>query len=1040
MPDEPGDVRLADGTAVWLDAGPLRFVDPIDGVPVVHVVNVEHGAPTIPVTNHSTAELAPDQLEAVTHPGGAARIIAPAGSGKTRVLTERARHLLTNWRLPSSAVSLVAFNKRAQEEMRERTPDLVGLHVRTLNAIALAIVNGTAPFAAQPSSWRTINEVDVRRIIGDLVSFPKRRNSDPVAPWIEALSLVRLGLVAPDEVEARYEGDVEGFAAFWPSYRALLERKHLVDFDDQIYRALMILLSDPAARRTAQRACRTMLVDEFQDLTPAHLLLIRLLAAPGGAVFGVGDDDQTIYGYNGADPGWLIDFGELFPSAGAHPLEVNYRCPAGIVEIADRLLRHNQRRVAKTIRADSTDPGGWSVDTSVDPVAATTGAVRSALSAGAEPQRGGGARSGQRGARSGAGGSRRRGDSDLGRRRSRVRGAHRGSQRARRGSGSPRPTNAGGFFPPTSARRCGVRPGRFIPGSTPGSPSRGRWSICSSSPGRLNNERDADRLMEFAADIQTLQKVVQSGAPDLRCGDHADRRDRARRLGVGARFDPPGDEPVGPGRRSHGDSPPRRAPRRRRDVRLVVARPARDVTRSSDGVVLSTVHRVKGQEWPHVVVHHVDAEQYPHRLADDVEEERRLFHVAITRASTHATVVTGPRSQPVRRGADDRAVSAAGRVVAPPRTGRDADPRAEEDRPDRRPGRCCGCTIRSVEGPADRTRCREAGLRGVRQQDPRRDRPRRADHEAGAVAHLRCRAGEARQVRRRVRRADHHARVMFDRVVVVDWSASSRPVRGRDSIWIAVADVASGEIRTSNPETRSAACGELDELCRRPGPTLLGVDFSLGYPAGTARALGLSGTPWRAMWNLLAELVVDADDNTNNRFEVAAELNRRIGQGPGPFWGCPPSRRVADTHLDQGRIRIRSPSGEPSKPGSAGPGTVRSRAGSCSASAASGARAWSGSRASRQLERTLVAAGRTVEVWPFGAWNGGAPTPDVVIAEVWPSLHPLPELERPCSRRGAGRGDGTPTRRSHRVADRHGTDRRAASEAVRDEEGWVLGA
>ena len=111
-----------------------------------------------------------------------------------------------------------------------------------------------------------------------------------------------------------------------------------------------------------------LLVDEFQDLTPAHLLLIRLLASPGGAVFGVGDDDQTIYGYNGADPAWLIDFAELFPGAGSHPLEVNYRCPAGIVDVVDRLLRHNDRRVAKTIRAHSTDTSGWTIDTAVDPV------------------------------------------------------------------------------------------------------------------------------------------------------------------------------------------------------------------------------------------------------------------------------------------------------------------------------------------------------------------------------------------------------------------------------------------------------------------------------------------------------------------------------------------------------------------------------------------------------------------------------------------------------------------------------------------------
>jgi len=643
-PGERGDVCLADGTAVWLDAGPLRFVEPIDGIPVVHMVTVEHGNPTIPVTNRSTAELAPDQLAAVTHPGGAARIIAPAGSGKTRVLTERARHLLTNWRLPSSAVSLVAFNKRAQEEMRERTPDLAGLHVRTLNAIALAIVNGTAPFAAQPSSWRTINEVEVRRIIGDLVSFPKRRNSDPVAPWIEALSLVRLGLVAPDDVEARYEGDVDGFAAFWPSYRALLDRRHLVDFDDQIYRALMILLSDPTARRTAQRACRTMLVDEFQDLTPAHLLLIRLLAAPGGAVFGVGDDDQTIYGYNGADPGWLIDFDELFPSAGAHPLEVNYRCPGGIVDIADRLLRHNQRRVPKTIRAHSTDPGGWSVDASVDPVAATVAAVRAALAAGAEPRE----------------------VAVL----ARVNAVLAPVQVALVGEGIPISGGVGLEFVERTAVRSVLswlrlastdERGRFLPADLTEAlrrPSRsfhprinswiaeqGTMVDLFKLAGRLNTERDADRLMEFAADIQMLQKVVQSGAPtsdvvltlidEIGLAGSVSGLDTTRR---------------GMNRSAQGDD--LTAIRHLAALHDEVAtfdswlRGRLATTRSSDGVVLSTVHRVKGQEWPHVVVHHVDAEQYPHRLADDVEEERRLFHVAITRASTHVTVATGPDPSP----------------------------------------------------------------------------------------------------------------------------------------------------------------------------------------------------------------------------------------------------------------------------------------------------------------------------------------------------------------------------------------------------------
>ena len=130
--------------------------------------------------------------------------------------------MLVGWRLPASAVSLVAFNKRAQEEMRERTADLPGLQVRTLNAIALAIVNGAAPFAPQPRRFATIDEPEVRRIIGSLVTFPRRRNTDPVAPWIEALGLARLGLVDPEVVERRYDGDVDGFASMFPRYRLAL--------------------------------------------------------------------------------------------------------------------------------------------------------------------------------------------------------------------------------------------------------------------------------------------------------------------------------------------------------------------------------------------------------------------------------------------------------------------------------------------------------------------------------------------------------------------------------------------------------------------------------------------------------------------------------------------------------------------------------------------------------------------------------------------------------------------------------------------------
>ena len=119
----------------------------------------------------------------------------------------------------------------------------------------------------------------------------------------------------------------------------------------RLYRGIPLLLTDPDARATAQRACRYLLVDEFQDLTPAHVLLIRLLALPGLDVFGVGDDDQVIYGHVSADPAFLIDYDQLFPGAGDHPLTVNYRCPVEVVTGARTLLGYNDRRVAKVIDA-----------------------------------------------------------------------------------------------------------------------------------------------------------------------------------------------------------------------------------------------------------------------------------------------------------------------------------------------------------------------------------------------------------------------------------------------------------------------------------------------------------------------------------------------------------------------------------------------------------------------------------------------------------------------------------------------------------------
>ena len=648
--ESAADVRTPAGEPAWCDGGPTDLgLAVLDGSPVLHRTWLEHGRITPLVNPAPTAELAADQLAAVTHRGGPCRVISPAGSGKTRTLTERARHLVAGCGLPPTALTLVAYNTRAAGEMRERLGELPGLQIRTLNSLGLAIVGGTGPFRrpgtdARPP--RVIDERAVRDHLERLVKFPRRANTDPAALWIEALGQVRLGLRSPADVEADYQGDVEGFAEVFPRYREALRRAGEVDFDEQIYQALEVLLREPASRRIAQRTCRVMLVDEFQDLTPAHLLLIRLLAAPAFEVFGVGDDDQTIYGYQGADPRWLIDFATFFPGATDHPLTVNYRCPPAVIEAAGNLLTRNAHRVPKSVawppdRTVAVDTlRVRRVDTGT--VGATAEAVRSHLDAGAEPA-----------------------DVVV---LARVNATLAPVQVALTVAGVPVDPVPGirAWLSRTGVRAAlawldlALDPHRLSAGAlreAPRRPPRGlspkliEWMSeqrdlagLERLAGRVSRERDQEKLLGFIADLRLLAAIVE------RDGSTADVMAAIRdRIGLGGAVESLDRSRGRVDRSTHGDDfdalhqlatlqPDPRTFRHWLGEQLNTEVPAGEGGR----VHLSTVHRVKGLEWPHVVIHEASSRLFPHRLvvgAAGREEERRIFHVGLTRCSASVTVV-----------------------------------------------------------------------------------------------------------------------------------------------------------------------------------------------------------------------------------------------------------------------------------------------------------------------------------------------------------------------------------------------------------------
>jgi DNA helicase-2/ATP-dependent DNA helicase PcrA len=469
---------------------------------------------------------------------------------------------------------------------------------------------------------------------------PHRLNTDPIGPYLEALSLARLGLRDPQEVEASRD-DVPGLAEAFEPYRQRLAAQGAVDFDEQVYGAVELLLRDGERRRQAQARCRHLLVDELQDLTPAHVLLLRLLATPGLDVFGVGDDDQVIYGHAGADPAFLLDFARLFPGAVDHPLEVNYRCPSAVVEAAGHLLSYNDRRVAKVIRPGpgaSPDPAALVVQphSAEHGARALTGIVQDWLS---EPA------------------ATTDGIAVLTRVNSLLLAPHVALAEA----GIP----VDSVLRPDVLERTGVRaalaylrigahpegfagddvvevyrrPSRGFPQWFP-KWLRGRLDLdgLRAIADRLDDAKVARKVLELAGDLQLVTDAVRSGTTREALAVVRDR------IGLGGAMGLLDSSSAAEGGSSHLDDLEALAqvadlhPDPRTFEEWLRAVFHRETT--AGGVTLSTIHRVKGQEWDRVAVFGVTAGLMPHRLTVDVEEERRVLHVAITRARCQAVLLT----------------------------------------------------------------------------------------------------------------------------------------------------------------------------------------------------------------------------------------------------------------------------------------------------------------------------------------------------------------------------------------------------------------
>jgi DNA helicase-2/ATP-dependent DNA helicase PcrA len=304
--------------------------------------------------------LNPAQFEAVTHAGGPLLVVAGAGSGKTRVLTHRIAHLIDEHEVSPYQVLAITFTNKAAAEMRERVGRLVGpvaekMWVSTFHSACVRILRRDAQLLGYPSQFTIYDQADAVRLTGyvirDLGIDPKRFPPRSVHAAISALKNDgRSPLDATERAQVIYDRKI---AEVFVEYQDRLKRAGAMDFDDLLGVTVELLQTRPDVLAHYQDRFRHVLVDEYQDTNVVQNDLVVMLAEEHRNVCVVGDSDQSVYRFRGADMRNILEFETAFPDATVVVLEQNYRSTQTILDAANAVISHNQARKPKDLWTES---------------------------------------------------------------------------------------------------------------------------------------------------------------------------------------------------------------------------------------------------------------------------------------------------------------------------------------------------------------------------------------------------------------------------------------------------------------------------------------------------------------------------------------------------------------------------------------------------------------------------------------------------------------------------------------------------------------
>ena len=306
------------------------------------------------------------QRDAVLAPDGAVLILAGAGSGKTRVITHRVAHLVRERGVPPAAIVAVTFTNKAAHEMMSRIAALLDVarlppwsagapRLGTFHGFCLRLLRTEAVHLGYQPGFVVYDTDDSSALLRECLR--ELQLDDKV--WTPRALLARLGdakdrLQTPRALlESGADRQTETVAAVYEMYQRRLRQANAMDFDDLIFNVLTLFARHPERARAHALACRHLLVDEFQDTNASQYRLVRALAAAHGNVLVVGDEDQSIYRFRGADIRNILDFTRDYPEARLIRLEKNYRSTRTILAAAGAVVKNNAERYGKTLWTDN---------------------------------------------------------------------------------------------------------------------------------------------------------------------------------------------------------------------------------------------------------------------------------------------------------------------------------------------------------------------------------------------------------------------------------------------------------------------------------------------------------------------------------------------------------------------------------------------------------------------------------------------------------------------------------------------------------------